>query len=197
MASVKNPNTIPGEHPDNVFENRSNIVSVECPNCGGQVQRKENDYFGVCPYCGTEIAFDEIREEAQLTGYRERLDKLELDSSIDSANKQTLLKWLRIRNICFIVLAICTFLGFAFAGCPAAEEQEFYVGVGAILMLIAGVILIGAIPYISSNYPEYNILRGKIEKGAKLKMYITLMLTAIGVCLVAAFLAYLAVSALE
>ena len=42
-----------------------NIVSIECPNCGGRIDRDKSEYFANCPFCGTEVCFDEIKGEAQ------------------------------------------------------------------------------------------------------------------------------------
>ena len=53
------------------------IVLIKCPNCGGNIERQKGEYFSKCPYCGAEVCFDEIKEEAQLGVLKDKIDILE------------------------------------------------------------------------------------------------------------------------
>ncbi len=166
------------------------IIAIACPHCGGRVQRENNAYFAKCPYCGSEVAFNEIKEEAQIGAYRERLDVLEQYENTDRAKRLTMQKWTRNRNIVFAILSILNFLGFFFVGISSYTEDDNWVGPGSILFLITFAGLLIAVPYFAVNYPGYNALYKKDEKFGKLKMWVKLWAVAISLLLVTAFMAY-------
>ena len=167
-----------------------NIVAITCPHCGGQVQRANNEYFAKCPYCGIEVAFNEIKEEAQLGAYKDRLNVLEQNESIDTAKRLEMQKWVMIRNIVLVVISLLTFLAFVLVGMSTMMGIETFVGLGSICLLLALGGTLAAVPSLSVNYPGYNALYRTNEKFGKLTMMFKLGGLTVGLMLVSAFVAY-------
>ena len=72
----------------------ADIVTITCPHCGGQVDRVDNAFFAKCPYCGIEVAFNEIKEEVQVGEYRERIDtaiELQENCQFYAKNKESMI----------------------------------------------------------------------------------------------------------
>ena len=170
------------------------IVTINCPNCGGAIQRKKNEYFVRCPYCGSETAFDEIKEEVQLTEYRERLDGLEQDANTDRVNREAMIKWCRWRNIFLIAMTLFQLLGFLAVGYVNATENEGLLGIGSLSVLAALMIYLGGMPALASHYPAYNALVKTTEKGGKVIMWLKLLAIGFGLLFAGAFGAYLILS---
>ena len=170
-----------------------NIISIKCPNCGGVIEREDGAHFAGCPYCGSEICFDEIREEAQVDAFREKLEVLERNDNFEESNRRRLRGWVKKRNIVFAVLAVLHLAGFTLAGFGSELDAEAPLGTGAVLVLLAWCMILFVLPILGAAYPEYNILSGKVEKGAKIIMWLKLAGVAVMVCIFTSFLAYLIV----
>lgn len=163
------------------------VVTIKCPSCGGKVERTNNEFFARCPYCDNEVAFDEIREEAQLGEYREKLDAFERDNDRDQANRRNLKNWLMKRNIILGVMGACNCVGFSLVG----FNKESVSGVGAFLVFIALSLFVAAPPLLGSWYPAYNILYNRKERGGKVIMWLKMIGLSVAVLLVSVFLAYI------
>ena len=172
------------------------IIAITCPHCGGQVERASNDYFAKCPYCGVEVAFNEIREEAQVGAYRERLDVLEQSESTDREKRLTMQRWVRIRNISFAAMNLTNFLAFVLVGCDTMGGIDKWVPAGALLMLVTLAGFLAAVPLLAVNYPGYNALYKKEEKFGKVRMFFVLGGVGIGLFLLSAIAAYIVLSLL-
>ena len=79
----------------------SDLVTIECPNCGGKMVRKTDEYFAKCQFCGGEVCFDEIKEEVQLGVYKKKINKYEntinsyrQDYAIDESKRKSLKQWI-------------------------------------------------------------------------------------------------------
>ena len=164
------------------------MVTIECPKCGGQVKRKKNEYFAFCPYCGAEIGFDEIKEEAQLGKYIERIDTLEKNEQESRGNREQMSKWLKLRNGMLILMTTLNFLG----TCVEAGASLIFPNVwdyltwgalaGVLCAAAVGIWLIGT-PIVALRYPCYDVFQEKKEKAGRIKML--LLLAGIGVVLLA------------
>lgn len=169
----------------------ADIVTITCPHCGGQVDRVDNAFFAKCPYCGIEVAFNEIKEEVQVGEYRERIDTLEHNENVDRQKRLTMQKWVLLRNIVLGALSFTNFMGFLLVGSVNMSGNEGPLGFGSILFLITiGGFLI-AIPALSVNYPGYNALYRKEEKFGKVRMFFQLGGVGLALLLVSAMLAYI------
>ena len=168
-----------------------NIIAITCPHCGGHVERSNNEYFAKCPYCGIEVAFNEIKEEVQLGAYKERLNVLEQSESIDTSRRIEVQKWLVARNIVFGIICILTFAAFVLVGAATNFGVDTFVGIGSLCMFLACLGMMIGVPALSYNYPGYNALYRTNEKFGKLKMVFKLGVMGIGLMLVSAFIAYL------
>ena len=166
------------------------VIAITCPHCGGRVERVGNEYFAKCPYCGVEIAFNEIKEEAQVGAYRERIDVLEQNENTDREKRLTMQRWIRIRNIVFAVLNLTNFLGFVLVGCETMGGIDKWVNIGALLMFVTCAGFLPAVPLLAFNYPGYNALYKKEEKFGQVRMLFVLGGVGIGLFLLSAIAAY-------
>ena len=146
------------------------MISMECPNCGASVKRKKNQYFANCPYCGVEVAFDEIREESK------------------GDVRGQIIRWKRIRNICLSVIGVLCFCAFAFAG--AKSNGDILVGIGTVCMILAVTMIITAPIILGGKYPDYDILTDTMDRSAKIKMWAKLMFSSLVIYLLATIAAF-------
>lgn len=170
------------------------IILIECPHCGGQVERKEGEYFAKCPYCGKEVCFNEIKEEAQINVFKDKLNDLEQKNKVEQEHKEKLQKWLKARNAFFAVMAICNFAGFFLVGISDAEDHadDVKMMIGSVCMIIAWTLLLFVPAALGLAYPNYNILSGSPEPGGKLKEGVKLLAAGFGICAATTVIAYLA-----
>ena len=173
------------------------LVNLKCPNCGGRIERPDNEYFANCPYCGTEVAFDEIKEEASLERYRDRIDELERSSDAVKKGRIEIRKWMKLRNITLAVMSFCNFAAFSLVGYDLESKSDTRTGIGVIFFLLTWACLFFALPILSYMYPLYNIISGKIDKGARWKVWLKLTAVAIGLLVLSAILAYIFISILH
>lgn len=87
------------------------LKSLQCPNCHAPVKRIEGAHRMFCPYCGTEIAMDDIefyREDAET----ER-EKIRADRDVEkSKNRSEMIKEVTegIFVILLLLLAVIFFI---------------------------------------------------------------------------------------
>ncbi|MBP3204044.1 MAG: hypothetical protein J6M66_01330 [Lachnospiraceae bacterium] len=160
------------------------MVAIQCPNCGGRMERKEKEYFAKCPYCGSEVCFDEIKEEVQVDVYRDKAAELEQENNLYKENQKALQRWLRIRNIVFVITGLCHFLGFAIFAYDTESEAVLWIGM--IFLIIAWTVFFVFMPALSLSYPNYNIVTGKKESIYKWKMWLKLSGIGLGIFMVTA-----------
>ena len=167
------------------------MISMTCPNCGGVVERKKDEYFTRCPFCGAEIGFDELKEEVQVDVYREKLDELESSGKEDLNNRNKIKRWLKTRNVMYIVMGILHLLGWSFMG---ISDNETLIGIGVIILICAWAVLFVLIPALGYSYPDYDILTGKEEKIKKLPIIMKLLSIGVAICLITVFASFLVLS---
>ena len=168
----------------------SDLVTIECPNCGGKMVRKADEYFAKCQFCGGEVCFDEIKEEVQLGVYKKKINKYEntinsyeKDYANDESKRKALKQWMFKRNVSMAVSTIVTFSGLGVMEYDAQLGREFgdtwYSTVG-LLCFFFGLAAQFVIPFtLSAIYPAYDLLNRTNEKGGKAKMLVKLLLTSL------------------
>lgn len=152
------------------------MISMECPNCGAPVKRKKNAFFAHCPYCGVDVCFDEINEEAK------------------NDIRNQIIVWKRTRNICLPVMGAFCFAAFFLVG--ASNSDDTMVGIGTVCLIIAAAMFISAPIILGGSYPEYDLLTDAIDKNAKVKMWAKLMFVSFCICLLAVIAAFILLSAM-
>jgi endogenous inhibitor of DNA gyrase (YacG/DUF329 family) len=164
------------------------MITINCPYCGGQVTRNRYDYFANCPYCGREIAFDEIKEEAELDLYRDRIVELQHNNSAFEQNRrqeeesrQKLRRCIKRRNIAFTVMTLMHGLGFAIVGGVQDEDSDLMV-IGVTLLMAAWGTLIASVILLPLAYPSYNYLTGENRPVNRFSLFLKLTVTAIALC---------------
>ena len=169
------------------------VVSLECPNCGGHVERKGSEYFVKCPYCGVEVAFDEIKEEAQIGGLKDKVSSLERMQDEQEAKRSALRKWILWRNILFGLMGAMHFCGFTCVGASEAGDpsMELVLGLGTVLCLFAWIMAIALPLAMASNYPAYDLLNGGTEVAGKPKACLKMFLMTFGILALSAFAAFI------
>ena len=172
------------------------IVYINCPYCGGQVERKKDEYFANCPFCGGEVCFDEIKEEVQLGSYRETIDKLQTENKALEQNKQQaddakikLQKWTKARNITFAVMTLLNGIGFTMIGCTDDTESGL-MNAGMALLLPAWFILVGGVLIFTFAYPDYYFPKEKLEGMNRFNLFLKLTVVAVALCLLSALVGY-------
>ena len=171
------------------------IVMIKCPNCGGQVNRKDTEFFGRCPYCGSEVAFDAVKEEVQLDIYRDKIDALERNNNLDELTRKSLVKWYRMRNIVLIVMCICICVGFCLVDKMVSSTD--LTGFGVFLVIIGLGLVFAGPPLIGFAYPSYNLLHQKEERAGKLMMWLKLTGIFVGSALLSMFAAFVITTAVK
>ena len=173
------------------------VVSIECPNCGGHIERKGTEYFVKCPYCDVELAFDDIKEEAQIGELKDKVNNLKQLRSDEDSKRSELRKWILWRNILFGLMGALHFCGFTCVGASGSDDAQigFLLGLGSMMCLAAWVMAL-ALPFVmASRYPAYNLLNGGKEVAGHARACFRLLLTTVGILLLSAFAAYVVLSA--
>ncbi len=130
------------------------IISIQCPHCGAAVERKENEYFGVCPYCGSEVCFDDIKAESEVTGLRKKVNDLDWKITTDKQYKKQLAKWKKGRDRTYIVSCIFFTAGFIFA-MSSKEADDAFVNIGMGLMILAVLLMFIGSSLHCMSYPGF------------------------------------------
>lgn len=173
------------------------VVSIECPNCGAKIERKPGEYFVTCKYCGGEVCFDEIKEEAQIGRLKSKLDVLEKKDKDEEAVRKSLQSWVKKRNITLGIMSFLQCFGFFLVGCSGEDPaDDGLVGLGSMCILAAIGMLIAAPIVLGALYPDYNILSGQKDSTARIKMWLKLFGISLCICLVSAILAFVILSIL-
>ncbi len=168
------------------------MVVINCPFCGGEMQRRNNDYHAYCPYCGREVCFDEIKEEAQLASYREKLVELQYSNSAlmnhrqqEENLRQQLRSWIKRRNSFFIVITLLNAVGFSII--CAVDEKSDLMGLGVTAVLAAWTILITSVIISTFSYPSYNFLTGNNEPVNRFALFFKLLGIGLALCALGTF----------
>ncbi len=131
-----------------------NIISIQCPHCGAAVERKKDEYFGVCPYCGSEVCFDDIKTETEVIGLRNKVSDLDKRLNDEEQFKQQMSKWKKQRDRLYIITSLMSFAGFLCAILSESTEDNF-IALGATLMIASLMTLLIAAPLKCANYPTF------------------------------------------
>ena len=161
----------------------NDMIEIQCPNCGGTVRRQPGEYFAVCPYCNSEVGFDELKEEAAVTGMRSRLEALDRRFKNEQAFKHMNAKRKKAMWIFLLIMTGMYMLGMIFAG--IGEEDSALVGIGAVL-IISG--LFGILPctiVYAGSYTVFNDVKGAEESNGAAKFREWLRLVGISLLLLA------------
>jgi len=130
------------------------IISIHCPHCGAAVERKQNEYFGTCPYCSSEVCFDDIKAEAEVEGLRQKVSDLDWKMNTDKQLKKQLAKWKKGRDRTYIVSCLVSIAGFLFAFL-SKEGNDDSVMIGVMLLIIAVLLLFIGASLHCMNYPGF------------------------------------------
>lgn len=169
------------------------IISIECPNCGANVNRKENEYFATCPFCGSEVAFNELKEEAAAGDYIDRINELEEEKDNDEKIRLKLKNWYNMRNGLFAIVGLFHWIGFSIVGSHLNDRDDTVVGIGVIFCMISWICFLFSPALLAAIYPAYNVLTGKHETGGKFKMYFVLAGIELALIVLGTVLAYIVV----
>ncbi len=169
-----------------------NIVSIECPNCGGRIPRQGSEYFVRCPYCDTEVAFNEIKEEAQIDALKDRLDAYEQMADDDETIRRRVARWIMVRNISLSAMGVLHFFGFSLVGASdyAGSKKELLLGFGSVFCLIAWVLAFCVPAILGYYYHPYNVLTHEPQKAGRLKTGIMLAIIGLAILVFSAFAAF-------
>ncbi len=119
------------------------VIKIQCPNCGASVERKNNEYFGVCDYCGSEVCFDDIKSEAEVADLRGQVNTLDRRIGAENEYKQKLAAWEKKRNRMYIITGAMSFVGFLLAALSVTEDDAFIVlGVTLLLGAVIGLTIL-------------------------------------------------------
>ena len=165
------------------------IVMIKCPNCGAANERREGEYFLKCPYCGMEICFDDIKEEAQIGVLQNKLSELEQDSREVEAARQLLKKYRSMRNISFALMCLLTIIGFDTV--TFADEDSAAMGFGVMMCLAAEIIALVMPVVLALVYPGYDIIMGATDRFKTVKKWIKLALITVGLQLISLIAAFI------
>lgn len=130
------------------------IISIQCPHCGAGVERKENEYFGICPYCGSEVCFDDIKAESEVAGLRKKVNDLDWKINTDKQYKKQLAKWKKGRDRLYIISCLVSTAGFLFA-MLSKEDDDAFINIGMGLLILAVLLLFIGAPLHCMNYPGF------------------------------------------
>ena len=175
------------------------IVMIKCPNCGGNTERRDGEYFSKCPYCGTEICFDEIKEEAQIGALKNRLNTLEENDREVQSVRDRLKLFYKFRNIYFAVISLLMIFGFTIITFADSDDpaDETKLGLGSVSVLISLMISFFVPMMLAAYYPSYNIVTGKNDPKAKILMWIKLALISVGLLVLSMIIAFLITEAIN
>ena len=158
------------------------IIEIQCPNCGGTIQRKKDEYFAVCPYCGGEVGFNELKEEAAVTGMHSKLESLDRHyqnekeyMSVKARRKKGLLISYAIATLIYLTGAVLTSFG---------EEDSPMLGAGVICILCAFAVYLTSAAVFASSFTVFNFEKGVSETSKPIRFLMWLKLTGIGFLLV-------------
>lgn len=132
------------------------IISIQCPHCGAGVERKQNEYFGVCPYCGSEVCFDDIKTEAEVIGLRNKVSDLDKRLNDEKIYKQQLAHWKKTRDKVYIITCIMSFFGFLCAILSDDSEGNL-IAIGVTLLLISVFTLLIYSPLKCAGHPAFDV----------------------------------------
>lgn len=171
----------------------TDMISIKCPNCGGHIEREENEFFARCPYCGVEVGFDELSEEAGIEGLRDEVDSLRSREREDGNRRRQLSRWIRVRNIILAIIGGLNFLGFLLIGfaIDVQPRRDVPMGFGVIFCILAWLGTLAAPVVLGIRYPGYDLVSRKRERGGRLKAFAKILLICLALLFLSAFAAYM------
>lgn len=169
------------------------VIKLSCPSCGGSVTRKKTEYSAKCPYCGNEIGFDDLKEEAQVEYYNEKIKTMEKSKEEENSNRMNLKNWMRFRNGMFVIMTVIHTIGWTAVGKSRGEDSMMWIGM--LLLIAAWTILFLVTLLLAVAYPNVDIYTGKSKDGSKgvtfLKIYLKLVGTGLLLCMSTVFIAWI------
>ena len=130
------------------------IISIQCPHCGAGVERKKDEYFGSCPYCGSEVCFDDIKDESEVIGLRNKVSDLDKRLNDEKQFKQQMAKWKKKRDRFYFIICIMSFVGFLCVSLSNSSEDGFIaLGVGLLLSALGAMLIVA--PLKCADYPIF------------------------------------------
>ena len=143
--------------------NTNDKKSLNCPNCSATVYKDDNSYSVTCPFCDSEIWFNEIKEEAEVIRIRDNYEQAlsEQEASFQQSEKyySDLKRWKLKRNILLATVFLLG-LGFGLFGEENEELNDFFVGSAVLIALLAPVFITALHPF-KIYYPQSTL---KAEK---------------------------------
>ncbi|MBR4509113.1 MAG: hypothetical protein IKP25_00305 [Ruminococcus sp.] len=155
------------------------LTSLKCPNCGADVEFS-GDVIGNCPYCDSQVYFNDIVDRVELERLRrENYEQSVKNTSVDNYLKQ-IKRWRKIWVSGLIVLAVLIFAG----GLVLSFGS---VGVGAMLILLACSLFLSFPLIMGISRPYYDDGTGGISGAARTAKVFALYGITLMVALVALF----------
>ena len=167
------------------------MVTFTCPNCGENAERKQNDYFAKCPYCGAEIGFNDLKEEAAEDVYKQKVETLEQRSALEQKINSQAAKWVKFRNISLVVMGVLHTAGFAAFAIADYLDNETGRGIGVVPLLIAWFIGFFMLPGSCIFYPKYDLRTDRENNMIQVKQAVKVFAVALMVAVTTSYAAYL------
>ncbi|MCR5249444.1 MAG: hypothetical protein K6E50_02425 [Lachnospiraceae bacterium] len=167
------------------------MISLECPNCGGRVQRpNEKDRYAKCPYCGGEVYFEEIHSTEEFHRLQNTTYQLQQENNVEESNRKNLREWTLMRNIFIGYIAVTNFIAWVLAGFGAYSEKENVTGIGAIVMILSFAAVVSSPFILAHKRSHYDVLNNQIDQGAKIKAFVFQIIVNVVVVLITILMAY-------
>ena len=147
------------------------LISLRCPSCGAEVVFS-GDVIGHCPYCDSQLHFDDLADKVELERLREENEEYERQEAMEDAYEKNLKNW-KHGSVAFLVMLILLTI----AGFLIITFSKVYAGV--IPLLAATGLFFFVPPIMGALYPA-PVIDGATAKNAGKKVGVTFALYAIG-----------------
>ncbi len=134
------------------------LISLQCPQCGAQLEVEATRNFVFCQYCGNKILIDDgvkrsqvthiIRDEAQIQAAVNEYKELELEQQWRDNRSRAIKKWAKVCLSFLLFGAACLIvfgIGSALFGLTIEDDNWFLEIVAYLGILSVGISLIGYI----------------------------------------------------
>lgn len=171
------------------------MISLECPNCGGRVQRpNETDRYAKCPYCGGEVYFEEIHSTEEFHRLQNTTYQLQQENNVEESNRINLRNWYLLRGIITGYIGVMNLIAWVLVGSNSLSDNFTGIGVIFMIMTFAAVVLS---PFILAHKRiQYDVLNNQIDQGAKVKAFVFQIILNVAVVVLTVLLAYIICSIL-
>ena len=146
-------------------------ISLNCPNCGADLDVDPGKVITECPYCKSDIFIGPLADRNKMSAMQQELVRNEAAlQQADRVKKYhlSLKKWRTGFTIFLVILFIFNSLAFALVG-GANSEDDAATGVGATTMIILWFICLIVPIFMASVYPCYDISQDKVTRSAAKK----------------------------